>query len=349
MKKLNYILITLGLLLILVPFLIPVYNLFRCVALMIGIIILILGLTLNRPKKAFKVILYFVIINISLYTLDYFSFKIFKAMPIMVYKVDSSDKVSTYNSLFYRIYECDGKKISDENYEKAFACEPSSLKEYNINELFTNPKESYKENKGKFIKVIGKIHSVVGNESLELNSYEQGEETVNGHVLFDEEKKLKIKELRIDPNKYHIYDYVEVVGLVSSYKEESDKVIITLKDAKVIANDLYQSYELVVNNIDNREVTKALGDTDKSMYYMGISGIYYKYTPEDIYELPYLIADKRESIKNLTKDVEPEIIGEDNRLYTLEEFKILDCTNGDTYFINKNISYYDNICPIKEN
>lgn len=339
MKKLNYIFLILGLILCIVPFFLPFYSLFRLISLLLGIILIVIGLVVYMPYKLAKIIILPIAFMASFYTLDYFSFKIFSTIPIFVSKSHINKEVNIYNSLFYRVYVCDNQIISDENYEKPFACDTGSLEEHNINELLTNSKESFKEYKGKFIKVIGKINTIKGNSSLTLNAYDYGEETLNGYVVFDENKKIVINDIKIDPNKYHIYDYVEVVGLVSSYSEDGE-VMLELKDAKIIDNDIYESYELVTNNIDKPDVTKA---TD-NVYYVGISGIYYRYSQSDIYELSYLLSDKRETIDNLVKNSEPVILKDDNKLYMLPEFKILVCKKDNIYFLNNNITNYNDLC-----
>ena len=89
----------------------------------------------------------------------------------------------------------------------------------------------------------------MGTSSLILNAY-TSEESLNAFVSFDEGRKLVLNNLEIDPKDYYIYDIVEVIGKVSLFTEKDTKKEIHLTDAKVIYSDIYDSYELVVNNID---------------------------------------------------------------------------------------------------
>ena len=342
MKKIKSILIIVGLLLMIIPYFIHIFSIYRLISLALGIIVLMVGICLQSKGLAYKIPLYLLILLIGSLSLDYVNYALFKSRPIIAFKVKSSDKVATYNSFFYRIYDCDGKYTLDD-YNKNYQCAPDDVETISINQFLENPAQSYKEYKNKFVRLEGKIGSIIGASSLTLNAYTEAEEVKNGYVTFDLEKSVSVNELDIDPKNYFNYDYVDIIGRVDSF-EDNDKQVIYLDDAIVVDNHIYDEYELIVNNISTNDVTKA-GD----IYYVGINSIFYKYREDILYELDYLLSDKRESIDNLIKDSEEEKINDGDLLYKLKDYKIILCDNKNTLIVNNRINKYDDICEIKEN
>lgn len=342
MKKLKIILCLTGVLLMIIPFLVHTYSIYRFIVLSIGIIALLIGICLKNKGLIYKIPLYLLLLIILSLILDFLNYKIFKSSPIIAYKVKSSDKVATYNSLFYRIYDCNGKLVID-NYDRNYACQASDIPKISINEFLENPKQSYKEYKNKFVKLEGKIGSIIGASSLTLNAYTEAEEVKNGYVTFDLEKEVRVNELNINPSQYFNYDYVVIIGRVVSFDDTKAQTIY-LDDAIVVDNHIYDNYELIVNNIDTDDILKK-GD----IYYVGISSIFYKYREDILYELDYLLSDKRESITNLIKNQEKEIINENDTLYKLKDYQIILCANKKTLLVNNRISKYDTLCENIEN
>jgi hypothetical protein len=258
----------------------------------------------------------------------------------MAIKKVSSTKVKTYKSLFYRVYDCDGELNIDNGYKKSCPCDKNYLPTINVNKILENPKESFKTYKNKFVHIEGKITTIVGTSSLGLSAYEDRID-LNGHVSFDNEKSVVIDGLDIDPADYYVYDFIEVIGIVRSLKTSDEKTEIHITDAKIIPSSIYDKYELIVNEINDRSVTKAY---DK-FYYMGLQGIYYRYDENNIYELFYLLMDKRESIDNLVKST--EIVEEDGySYYPLHDYTIVNCKKDNVVFVSKQINDLENACDI---
>ena len=324
-----------------IPYFIHVFSFYRLISLILGLILLITGLCLKSKSLVYKIPLYLVLLLITLLSLDFISCKLFKGIPIISFKVESAEGVVNYNSLFFRIYSCDNNYTID-SYDKNYLCSEDALPVIPINKFLENPLESFQKYHHKFVKLEGKIGSITGTSSITLNAYTSAEEVKNGYVTFDLEKGVKAEELNIDPTKYYNYDYVDIIGLVESIDKE--KNIIYLKDAIVSDNHIYDSYEVIVNNINSYDAVKS-GD----IYYLGISSIFYKYREDILYELDYLLSDKRESINNLIKDAKEEIINDNDKLYKLEDYQIILCNNQNTLFVNKDINNYNDICNISEN
>ena len=342
MKKVNILLIILGVIFLIVPYFINVYSLFRLLSILIGIIVLSLGLIIYLPEKVAKIIVIPLSLIVGAYLFDFFAVNLFNTYPIIAIKHKSSSKVETYNSLFYRVYSCDGVLTIDNNYTKEYLCSDGSVKKINVNKFLENPKESFKKSKNKFVHIEGKITTIVGTSSLTLSAYED-KIAVNGHVSFDGEKSVVIDSLNIDPTNYYVYDFIEVIGLVSSIKTVGDKTEIHLTNAKIIPSEIYDKYELVVNEIKDNTVTK----TEEKYYYMGIQGIYYRYDENNIYELPYLLLDKRESIDNLVKNA-TLIEEEDYSYYDLNEYFLVKCKKDNIVFVNKNIKDLATACELNK-
>lgn len=338
MKLIFKYLLFIGVLLIAVPFAIQSYYVMRIVAVLMGIFLITLSLT--KYFKYNKIVLFILplLLIICLYFIDYGLFFVTKRIPIFVNKIVSSEKVTTYNSWLYRVFNCNDTYIMDFDYQKVYQCSNGDLTSKDINDFLKTPVISYEENKNKFIKLKGKVTSVIGNSTIILEAYE-GEVDINGYVKFDNNKEVRLTGLKINPNGYYIYDEIEVVGLVSDYQtDEKDSII--LNSVKILDNGLYDNYEIIVNNQGLYEERML----DVGLYYLGIENIYYKYNANNIYELSYLIFDERESVDNLVIGIDPNIINNNDRLYKLNYYNILICSNENIYFINKNYYAYEKVC-----
>ena len=342
MKKINIILSIIGFTLIIIPFFIFNYSIYRLSSVLLGIIILSLAFIIYHKHLWLRVIFVPIILFTIIYITDYFIMNIFNTYPIMTIKFISSEKVSTYNSLIYRIYNCDNNKILDNNYKLNYPCSNDLLNLININD-FLNNSIAYPTYYNKFIFLEGKINTIIGNSSLILNSYTKDDNNLNGYVIFNNNQKVIIDNLNIDITKLHIYDDIKVIGLVSNYKIKDNIIEIHLTDAKVIYSDIYNNYELIINNNYNYEKVLILDN----VYYYGIDNIYYKYNEDNIYELSYLLNDKRETIDNIINNIEYITTDNENIVYLLNDYNLIKCSN-DYIFTNKYVYNYDEIC-LKEN
>lgn len=340
MKKENIIFIILGIIFTFLPFFIFTYSFFKLVSILIGIILLCIGLIFNTNNKIFKIILFPIMICIFVYLLDYYTFIIFKKIPIISINYESSEKVNIYNSIMYRVYNCNNNLILDKKYQKSYACQNEDITLKNLNEFLEyEVNQVYKENKNKFVHLKGKISKIIGDNTIEIRPY-NGEVELNGYVNFDNSKKIVIENVKIDPTKYYIYDEIEFIGLVDKYESIESEGIIYLTDAKIYESNIYNNYEIIINNNNSKDLKNIF----EKVYYIGIDSIYYKYNEDNIYELSYILSDKRDSIDNIVKGKEYDTLENDNRLYKFDKFNIIRCNNEKTIFINKNYKIPDNVC-----
>ena len=145
MKKRRLFFIIFSLLLIIIPFFINAYNIFRLLIVILGIILLDLSLVIDKKKHIFLLLYLPIVLLVLVYSVDYIHTYMWDLKSIFVLENKINNKVSVYNSLFYRVYKCDNEYIFDNNYEKNFACSEELLDQIDINIFLNEPIESYKK------------------------------------------------------------------------------------------------------------------------------------------------------------------------------------------------------------
>lgn len=341
MKKRIIILLGFGLTFMIVPFLLNTYSIFRIISILFGVLLITLSLCLKKKKNIFMKILIPLFLLAICYGTDTLLFYSFKRVPVFSYQIKSSKTMKTYNSFFYRVYDCNKKLVVDYGYQKNFMCESNTLDSININTFLQDPKESFKKYHTKFVKIKGKISKITGNESLELSSYSETSDILNGYVNFNLNNTV-IVNTNEDLSMYHIYDYIEVIGLVDKISDNT----ITLKDTLLIPSILYKEYSYeVINNEDGlSDLNK-----EKNYYYYNISSVNVVYDDKNIYELSYLFLDEKLKYEDIIFKKTYDILKDDEdievaKVYDLEKFNILECNNGKTYFVNNKTKLKIEMC-----
>lgn len=346
MKKRSIFLLIVGLVLFIVPFFINSYKLWRLLILALGIIIITISLLIFNKKNVLLVILTPIFLLSLSYGIDMFLLYQFKHMPVYVYEIKSSDKMSTYNSLFYRIYKCNDELNLDYGYQQSYKCSINDLETIDINTLLADPVESYNKYSDKFIKVRGKISKISGVEIISLSAYEMTDTSLNGYVTFNQNYNLEIKTNE-DLSKYRIYDYVEVIGRVENL-EKDEGYTIYLKDTLLIPSDIYNNYIIEIK--DNKDVKLTNMIEEQNYYYYGIDSFVVKYNEDNIYELGYLFNDTRFTWKDLINNTPAEFIKDKDKViaykYTLKKYNLLDCVNGRKVVASKNSKLTKDVCTM---
>ncbi len=328
MKKRRLFFIIFSLLLIIIPFFINVYNIFRLLIVILGIILLDLSLVIDKKKHIFLLLYLPIVLLVLVYSVDYIHTYMWNLKSIFVLENKINNKVSVYNSLFYRVYKCDNEYIFDNNYEKNFACSEELLDQIDINIFLNEPIESYKKYKNDFVKIYGKISKIVGKSTIELQDYNVTDNSINGYVDFKDTSKLTINVYDEDISLYRIYDYIEVIGRVDSINKDNNEII--LEDTKIIDNKLYDNYtlEVILKDKCDNTLTKYSDDT----YTKCIQNIYLDYGVNK-YELSYVLKTGKVKLDNILSNAKVE---EDKgvKIYILDKFKIMECNNK-KIFLNK--------------
>ena len=338
MKK-KIIFIILSLILIIVPFFLNFYSIYKLISVSLGITLLDVCLATNEKKKNIFLLFYLpIILLIFTYSIDYIKTYTLKLSPIFIFENKINENVSIYNSLLYRVYKCNDKFYFDNNYNKSFVCDTNLIEEMSVNKLLNEPKESYKDYNNTFIKVTGKISKISGTSSIEMQAYTEVEGQLNGYVKFNETSKLIINLNGIDVTKYKIYDYITVVGLLDSYDKKSNT--LTLIDTKLEEKDLYNEYEVHV--IESIKCEKELKEYSDNYYLYCLENIYLDYKI-DKYELSYALKDKKITFEELLLNSEVEE-KDKYKIYKLEKFNIVACSEDKNIIVNKNEKLDYSLC-----
>lgn len=345
MKKRLIVLLGLGLTLMIVPFLINIYSIFRIISLVLGIILITVSLCLKKKRNIFYIILVPLIMLVFSYGIDTLLFYTLRRVPVFSYAIKSSDKMRTYNSFFYRVFDCNGNLTLDYGYTKNYVCSNDCLDAININSFMQDAEESFKKYHHKFVHIYGKISKITGNENIELASFTQGDDTLNGYVNFNLNNILIVNT---DENlsKYRIYDYVDVYGKVTSINDGK----ITLTNTKLVASNIYDTYSFEIIASDDNKLTNLV--KEKDYYYYGLNTINVKYDGDNIYELSYLLTDDRFKFDDLIKGKEYEVFKNDEdveiaKKYKLEKFDLLECSNGKKIVANSKSKANQSICDLE--
>lgn len=345
MKKRLIVLLGLGLTLMIVPFLINIYSIFRIISLMLGIILITVSLCLKKKRNIFYIILVPLIMLVFSYGIDTLLFYTLKRVPVFSYAIKSSEKVKTYNSFFYRVFDCNGELTLDYGYTKNYVCSNEYLDPININGFMQDAEESFKKYHHKFVHIYGKISKITGNENIELASFTRSDDMLNGYVNFNLDNILVVNT---DENlsKYRIYDYIDVYGKVSEYK--NGKIILT--NTKLVASNIYNTYSFEIITNDDNKISNLV--KEQNYYYYGITSVNVKYDGDNIYELSYLLTDGRFDLEKLVKNAEFEVLkdAEDVEVakkYKLEKFNLVECTNNKKIIVNSKNKIDSDICNLK--
>ena len=345
MKKRLIVLLGLGLTLMIVPFLINIYSIFRIISLVLGIILITVSLCLKKKRNIFYIILVPLIMLVFSYGIDTLLFYTLKRVPVFSYAIKSSDKMRTYNSFFYRVFDCNENLTLDYGYTKNYVCSNDCLDAININSFMQDAEESFKKYHHKFVHIYGKISKITGNENIELASFTESNNTLNGYVNFNLNNIL-IVNTEENLSKYRIYDYVDVYGKVTSINDGK----ITLTNTKLVASDIYDTYSFEIIASDDNKLTNLV--KEKDYYYYGLNTINVKYDGDNIYELSYLLTDDRFKFDDLIQDKEYEVFKNDEdveiaKKYKLEKFDLLECSNGKKIVANSKSKANQSICDLE--
>lgn len=352
MKKKKIFFIIIGLLLIIIPYFINVYSIYRLLSVLLGLILLEIGIIINKKNRVLLIVLLPIIFWGLSFGVDYAIVHLTNRIPVYSIKVKSSKKVITYNSLFYREYSCDNKIIIDDLYNMKYVCDNQDLEAQDVTSFLNNVIENYKEYKDKFIRLNGKISKVNGNYNLELQGYILTEESINGYVLFSNNVTLEVNFNDIvDLTGYKIYDSISVIGRVDHLIKNGENYTVKMYDSIIVGSDLYNDYELSIIEKDRCENDKVeYAKVDNLTYYVScLDKIYVKYDEENVYDLSYVLLDKKVNLKSLIEKSNEKIEENGNTLYEYENFKILECANKEEVIIgDKDIEIDSPYCEVEE-
>lgn len=338
MKKRALILMIIGIIISFIPFLFDSYSVFKILCSLLGIIIITTSFLINKKEVVLKAIFIPIILLGILFGCDYLLVKVFNRLPLFSLEIISSEKVKAYNGFLYRVYDCNGNRIIDNNYNLKYSCDWDDLNSIDSKVLLSKEQKDLYNYINKFVKVKGKISKIIGEDKVVLSLYEDSSE-LNGYVHFEENKQIIVEGLKLT-EKYYIYDIVQVIGTVKKIEYSSDKITINLYEGIIQKSDIYDDYEVIVNNNKIYDLTKVANN----FFLDGIEGIYYRYDENNIYDLIYLLNDKRESLENLINE-DDKVEYDDSIVYQNDSYNIIKCINNENYiFASKKIKKPEKLC-----
>jgi hypothetical protein len=251
--------------------------------------------------------------------------------------------MSTYNNILYRVYNCDGTNTLDFGYKKNYVCS-FSLPEENINSFLAN----FAKYKNKFVNINGKISGISGSSSISMQAYENLDNSINGQVSFSESVTLIINNNgnleRVEDLK--IYDTINIIGRITKIKNNGQNKEVYMDDAKIISRNTYDTYS--INAVENKSCEtdlKLISKTDEYNYYSScLDSIHVIYDEDNIYDLDYVLTDKRMTFEILTNNI-TKTSNEVGDLYTFDSFNLVKCANSNNIIIgNKKLNLKTNYC-----
>lgn len=350
--KRKILLIIVGLILTIIPYFINIYSVYRLISILLGITVIIIALVLKKKDKAWRMVFLPIIFLVLAFVFDCAIAHIFIRIPIFANIEKSSNNVITYNSVFYREYSCNNKIKLDDFYKKSYPCSKDDIEINDATSFLNNVIENYRTYQNKFVKIEGKVSKVNGTYNLELQGYTLTEESINGYVLFSESVTLEVNFNEIlDLTNYKVYDSITVIGRLDELIKRGNNYIVKMYDSVIIDSNLYDEFELSVvpkKSCVNDKFEYAVTN-DLTYYTSCLDNIYVKYDEENIYDLSYVLLDKKMTFEALTKLSKETKEENGNTLYKYDNFNILKCANNKEVIIgNEELKIDSPYCKVEE-
>ena len=356
MKRVSNVLKVVGILALIGAFISKKYDITRLVLILCSVVLFTLSYAYKDKREKLNIVICFLLCLFVTYIID-FSFVCFlKYKPIYANKVVSSEKFVTYNSLLYRQFECD-KSYFDFLYEKADFCSYGELEEKDINTISSDIINNFSKYKNKFYLIRAKISYKEGNDLIELKSYTEDLESINGNVTFNENIVYKCKiENTKDIEELKLYDNIYIVGRIASMKKNNDIYEVKIKDAYIPKFKETQTYkEYKINAVENKNCKadkQNYVEVNEYKYYTScLDNVYVVYDENDVYELSYVLKDEKltyaDLIKNYDEKSEEEKDDKKITLYKFENYNMIDCGNKNIIIGDSKLSLKNNYCNAK--
>lgn len=366
-KKKEYLLkyIIISIIILAVALLAPINNIIRLILTIISLIILSVRQHKLLGKNQKYLPLYSLAYLIAIILLDSICVVMLNKIPIYAINIINDNNMRVYNALGYQVWQCDKK--SNDNliikpfYNKGYLCSIEEIENVGINELITSLNNNYEDYRNTYVKVTGKISKKEGQNYIEMKSYQEDEDNLNGYVTFSDTIKLAIlfenNEDKLDV--YDMYDEITVVGKIKNMETTNDTRTIYMTEAELVSKLKLDEYTVKVNSIPKRNIkdekTLIHQTKDNDIYIYGIKD--FVVTFDDVeYELPAVLSSNKLDIKKLIKDANNTVTdlkdpNNKTTLYKLEDYNIVVCdpsNSKDIIFTSPKLTLDDITCTIVE-
>ncbi len=331
--------------LFLLPFIFNTYSIFRFLSIILAIILL----SFSTSKKLYIKFIISLIFLAATFGLDTFLTFYLKRVPIFSIRIVSNDNFETYNSFFYRVYNCENSLEVDNFYKKDYKCN-TNFKETDINSFLSSLEHNLKDYKNKFININGKVSSVVGKNSIEMQPFETSETSLNGEVIFSNNIKLSISsnEGLENLSDIRIYDTINVIGRIKGISYEGGVKVVKMVDSKIVSQSDFNEFDInIVSSKNCENDLKLLSKTEDLNYYTScLDSIYVEYNEDNKYDLGYVLTDKRMRFELLNKDIK-SVQNEKLELFTHENFNVIKCLDKKAAIVgNKTLNLDTKYCDM---
>lgn len=340
-KSLLLIYILIAAIIIAIALLTPISNIFRLVLCIVSLIVLSIRKYKLLDKKK-NTPLYSLVYLIAIILLDSICVVTFNKTPIFAINIVHNNDIKVYNALGYKVWQCDAKKPNDlviePFYNKGYKCNVEEIENVSINDLITSLNNNYEEYRNNFVKVTGKISKKDGQNYIEMQSYIENEESINGYVTFQEAITLAIifdeYDERLDV--YDIYDEITIIGKIKNQETKDGNRVIYMYEATIASTIELDEYTITASSkkIDgNKQLIYTTKDSN--VYTYGIDNIIVKFKDNLEYELPSVLSSKKLDINEITKDAievitDKKDLTNTTKLYKFKTYNVVVCDQEKT-------------------
>lgn len=348
-KRIGIVFLVCGVLCFLASFFLPVFHQYCLMFALLSVLLLAIGISLFRKHKYLTFFCALLVLFFTVWLVDYIAVWKFDRTPILSFHIQNTKDIHIYNALYYRLWDCNGEKTIDLNYQKSFLCNPKDLTETNVNGIISTVHETYKQHKGEFIRIIGKVSAVSGMESLEMKGFTQDENSLNGNVSFQDSTILTFhfNEREKKLSSLSVYDYISIIARIDHLEEKDGITTLHFKDAYILQNNIYEDFTIKTENTSYCEKDKKdYAQTKEYQYYTScLNHIYVTYSNHDVYELSYALQEGKITLKELLTDYESKNSDLDgNYLYSWKDYSIIVCHDQEVVFGDKHLDLSSGVC-----
>lgn len=360
-NKLRIYSLLLGIILLSSSYILNQYNILRVIIFFLSIILLTFSFVIEREQKKLFTFIYLIIFLEIALVGDYLVVKTFKKIPVITFNNIISNKVNVYNSIGYRVWQCDNTKqeyIIDNLYKMGYFCNSDDVNASDINTFLPEVVNNFDNYSNTFVKINGRISYISGSEYFEMQSYTKNSTSTNNQVNFAKNITLRVyfNELEQELSNFKIYDSVEIIGRIKELKKEHEEYIITMSDTSFIKTNNNNEFTIILNPKDTCEYDKTLLTTidNTSIYTACISSIFVKFQSSENYDLSYALENKKITINMLLSKANDfkKVTENNNTLFSYDKFNILECDPNKTQELiigTKSLNNYSPYCDIIDN
>ena len=333
-KSFNYVALIIGIVIIIISLLINKLTFIRLLLCLLGMTFITSSFKIKNFKK--NIILFILILIASIFIDSIFS-ATFARIPIFTYNITTMGKTRVYNSIGYRIWQCDINNSNmkvDTFYTKGYLCDAKNIEQIDSNSFLNSVIENYGDYHNSYVKIRGKISKKNSQNSIEMQPYEKNDLTINGYVNFADNITLKIlfKNNITELDLYDVYDEITVIGIVKNLEHLDEKFTIYLSESELVSEEKFDTYEIIINkeNECSSENNIVYSDEKNTIYTYCLDGITIKYGNNN-YELSSALSSSKITIDSLFKGEKSKEVDENgNTLYKLDYYNILECNTNNS-------------------